>query len=145
MRHIVNRAIEILESQARYNPIKLSSPDDTKSFLRLKLADRQHEVFAVMFLDTRHCLIAYEELFRGTINQASVYPREIVKRALELNASALVCCHNHPSGSTEPSKADESITRKIKDACELLDIRLLDHIIVGLNDDSTSMAEKGLL
>jgi DNA repair protein RadC len=144
MRNIVNRAIEILESQARYHEMVANNPDDVKNYLRLKLAHLEHEVFAVMFLDNRHQLIEYEELFRGTIDGALVYPREIVKRALQLNAAALIIAHNHPSGVTEPSQADESITHRIKDACALMDIRLLDHIIVGLTD-SVSLAEQGVI
>ena len=144
MRTIIKRAIEILEAQARYHPVAISSPEDTRNYLRLKLAHLEHEVFACMFLDNRHQLIEFEELFRGTIDGASVYPRGVVKRALELNAAALIIAHNHPSGITEPSKADEAITQRIKDACALMDIRLLDHIIVGLTD-ATSLAEQGVI
>lgn len=144
MNSIVQEALRILEEKARYNPYTVSSPEDTRSFLRLKLAHLEHEVFAVMFLDNRHQLIEYEELFRGTINGANVYPREVVKRALQLNAAALILAHNHPSGVTEPSQADEKITHRIKDACALVEIRVLDHIIVGLTE-STSLAERGLI
>lgn len=141
---IVAEAIRILEDSARYNPSTISGPDDTKKFLRLKLAHLEHEVFAVIFLDNRHQTIKYEEMFRGTIDGASVYPREVVKRALQLNAAALIIAHNHPSGITEPSQADETITHRIKDACALMDIRLLDHVIVGITE-STSLAERGVL
>lgn len=144
MNLIVAEAIRILEDSARYNPFSITSPDDTKKFLRLKLADKEHEVFSVMFLDNRHQLIKYEEMFRGTIDGASVYPREVIKRALQLNAAALIIAHNHPSGITEPSKADESITIRIKDACALVDIRLLDHLIVS-ETESTSLAERGVI
>ena len=144
MNRIVKRALEILEEEARYNPLSISSPDDTRNFLRLKLAAKEHEVFACMFLDNRHQLIRYEEMFRGTIDGASVYPREVVKRALQLNAAALIVAHNHPSGVTEPSQADEAITHRIKDACALVDIRLLDHVIVGITE-STSLAERGVI
>ena len=144
MRNIVKRAIRILEDSARYNPYTISSPDDTRNLLRLKLANKEHEVFACMFLDNRHQLIVYEEMFRGTIDGASVYPREIVKRALQLNAAALIVAHNHPSGVTEPSQADESVTIRIKKACALVDIRLIDHVIVGLTE-YTSLAERGVL
>ena len=140
---IVDEAIRILEDSARYNPFTITNPDDTKKFLRLKLAHLEHEVFAVIFLDNRHQTIKYEEMFRGTIDGASVYPREVIKRALKLNAAAIIIAHNHPSGITEPSNADESITVRIKDACALVDIRLLDHIIVSATE-STSLAEKGV-
>ena len=103
---IVAEAIRILEDSARYKPYTISSPDDTKKFLRLKLAHLEHEVFAVIFLDNRHQTIKYEEMFRGTIDGASVYPRVVVKRALQLNAAALIVAHNHPSVVTEPSQAD---------------------------------------
>jgi len=119
-------------------------PDDGINFLKLKLAEKEHEVFSIMFLDNRHQLIKYEEMFRGTIDGASVYPREVVKRALQLNAAALIVAHNHPSGIPEPSMADERITIRLKDACGLVEIRLLDHIIVG-GMDTVSLAEKGIL
>lgn len=144
MNIFVEEAIRILEDSARYNPFTISNPEDTKKFLRLKRTHLEHEVFAVIFLDNRHQTIKYEEMFRGTIDGASVYPREIIKRALQLNAAALIIAHNHPSGVTEPSKADEAITLRIKDACALVDVRLLEHIIVGLTD-STSLAERGVL
>jgi len=144
MNHIVQEALRILEDSARYNPFTITSPADTKAYLRLKLAELEHEVFAVMFLDNRHQLIKFEEMFRGTIDTASVYPREIVKRALQLNAAALIVAHNHPSGTAEPSQADEQITKRIKDACALVDIRLLDHFIVTLTD-SVSLAERGVI
>lgn len=144
MNPFVSEAIRILEDSARYNPYTVSNAEDTINYLRLKLAAKEHEVFAVMFLDNRHQLIKYEELFRGTIDGASVYPREIIKRALQLNAAAIVIAHNHPSGVTEPSQADEAITTRIKDACALLEIRLLDHIIVGVTD-ATSFAERGVI
>jgi len=142
---LINQAIEVLENRARYQGVFVTScPDDTKKFLRLKLAHLEHEVFSVMFLDNRHQLIEYREMFRGTIDGASVYPREVVKLALKLNAAALIIAHNHPSGVVEPSAADESITIRIKKACELVDIRLLDHLIVSTTG-STSLAEKGIL
>jgi len=144
MNPVIDEAIRILENSARYNPFTITCPDDTKKFLRLKLAHLEHEVFSVMFLDNRHQLIEYEDMFRGTIDGASVYPREIVKRALQLNAAALILAHNHPSGITEPSQADERITHRIKDACAMMDIRLLDHVIVGLTE-STSLAERGVI
>ena len=121
----------------------LESPEATETFLRCKLDRRDHECFCVLFLDTRHRVIAYEELFTGTIDGATVYPRVVCKRALELNAAALIIAHNHPSGIPEPSLADQAITRRLKDALALLDIRLLDHFVVG--DKAVSMAARGMM
>jgi DNA repair protein RadC len=104
----------------------------------------EHEVFCCLYLDKRHRLIHFEELFRGTIDGASVHPREIVKLALQRNAAAIIIAHNHPSGVAEPSQADEMITQRVKDALGLVDIRLLDHIVVG-DGVSVSLAERGLL
>lgn len=119
-----------------------SNPATVTGFVRAQLRDYQHEVFMVLFLDTRHRLIAVEELFRGTIDGASVYPREIVKRALHHNAAALIFAHNHPSGIAEPSAADEQITGRLMRALALVDIRVLDHIIVG-SEGEVSLAERG--
>jgi DNA repair protein RadC len=110
----------------------------------MKLGTLEHETFAVLLLDARHRLIDYVELFRGTIDKASVYPREVVKLALERNAAALVLAHPHPSGAADPSQADELITRRLKDALALVDVRLLDHIIVA-GGDAISFADRGLL
>jgi DNA repair protein RadC len=122
----------------------LSSPRATCDFLIAKLRDLEHEVFCCLYLDKRHRLIEYEELFRGTIDGASVHPREIVKLALQRNSAAVIVAHNHPSGVAEPSQADELITQRLKEALGLVDIRLLDHIIVG-DGASVSLAERGLL
>lgn len=122
----------------------LSSPNDTRRFLLLKMRDLQQEVFACLFLDSKHRVVAFEEMFHGTIDSAGVYPREIIKSALAHNAAAIILAHNHPSGDTEPSLADRSVTKCIKDAAQLLDIRLLDHFIVG-DGVCFSFAEKGLL
>jgi DNA repair protein RadC len=111
----------------------LSNPRATRDFLSLKLGMLDHEVFAVIFLDKRHRVISYQEMFRGTIDGASVYPREIVKEALRLNAAALVIAHDHPSGVAEPSQADELITGRLKEALGLVDIRILDHILGGFS------------
>ncbi len=119
------------------------SPDAVKHYLQLHLASRAHEVFAVLFLDAQHRLIALEE-FRGTLTQTSVYPREVVLRALQRNAAAVVLAHNHPSGCTEPSRADELLTQTLKAALALVDVRVLDHVIVG-KGVSLSMAERGLV
>ena len=141
---VINHALNILESRMNKPIMKVDCPNDGINFLKLKLAPLEHEVFAVMFLDNRHQLIKYEEMFRGTIDGASVYPREVIKRALQLNAAALIIAHNHPSGIPEPSKADETITIRLKDACGLVQIRLLDHIVVG-GMDIVSLAERGIL
>jgi DNA repair protein RadC len=122
----------------------LGSPRATSAFLIAKLRDLEHEVFCCLYLDRRHRLIEFEELFRGTIDGASVHPREIVKLALQRNCAAIIVAHNHPSGVAEPSQADELITQRIKEALALVDIRLLDHIIVG-DGTSVSLAERGLV
>lgn len=140
---IIEDALRILSERIKRPVTYISNPNDVKTFLRLKLSEVEHEVFAVIFLDTRHGIIKYEEMFRGTVDGASVYPREVVKAALACNAAAAIFAHNHPSGVSEPSNADEAITRKLKDALVLVDVRVLDHMIVGEN--ITSMAERGML
>jgi len=122
----------------------LLNPEATRRYLITTLGDLPHEVFCCLFLDTRHRLICYEELFQGTIDGASVHPREVVRRALHHNAAAVILAHNHPSGVAEPSDADQRITRRLKQALQLVDIRVLDHLVVG---DRTvmSFAEHGLL
>ncbi len=122
----------------------LTSPDATRRYLTARLRHRQQEVFACLFLDNRHRVIRYEELFTGTIDGASVHPREVVKKALGHNAAALILAHNHPSGVAEPSTADERITARLREALALVDIRLLDHLIVG-DGEITSLAERGIL
>ncbi len=122
----------------------LSSPREAADFLSMRLRDRCREVFGCLFLDNRHQVIDYEDLFEGTVNGASVYPREVVRRALELNAAALIVAHNHPSGIAEPSDADISITRRLKEALALVDIRLLDHLVIG-DGDCVSLCERGHL
>ncbi|MFZ9335923.1 MAG: RadC family protein, partial [Burkholderiaceae bacterium] len=122
----------------------LGSPDAVKQYLQLHLGQRTHEVFAVMFLDTQNRLIALEELFRGTLTQTSVYPREVAVRALHHHAAAVVLAHNHPSGAVQPSRADEALTQSLKAALALLDVRVLDHIIVAPGQ-ALSFAERGLL
>jgi DNA repair protein RadC len=122
----------------------LASPRAARDFLRAQLRDREHEVFCCLHLDNRHRLIAFEELFRGTIDGASVHPREVVKSALARRAAAVILAHNHPSGIAEPSRADEAITLRLRDALALVDIRVVDHLIVG-GPDCTSLAERGLL
>ena len=120
------------------------APESVKQFLRLKLAGLPHEVFAVLFLDSQHRLIAMEEMFRGTLSQTSVYPREVVKRGLDLGAAAVILAHNHPSGVAEPSRSDEALTQSLKAALALVDIRVLDHMVVGMGE-AVSLAERGLI
>lgn len=122
----------------------IRSPADTESFLRARLRDLPHELFCVLYLDNRHRVLRFVEMFRGTIDGTSVYPREVVKEALTVNAAAVILAHNHPSGIAEPSQADERITRRLKSALELVDIRLLDHLIVG-DGRSTSLASRGMI
>ena len=122
----------------------LESPDAVRDYLRLQLADRQREVFACLFLDNQHRVICFEELFQGTIDSATVHPREIVKVALSHNAAAVILAHNHPSGVAEPSQADRNITLVIRDALQILDIRLLDHMVVG-DTQVISLAEQGVI
>ena len=120
------------------------TPDAVKQYLQLQLAHKNHEVFAVLFLDSQNRMLALEELFRGTLSQTSVYPREVVLRALHHQAAAVVLSHNHPSGSVQPSRADEHLTQTLKASLALVDVRVLDHIIVG-QGQALSMAEQGLL
>jgi len=124
--------------------IAFGSPAQVSDYLQMLLANQDREVFAVLYLDTRHRLIACEEMFYGTIDGASVFPREVVKKALYHNAAAAIVAHNHPSGVAEPSSADERITLRLKEALALVDIRLLDHLVVGCGS-SVSLAERGLL
>lgn len=120
------------------------TPQAVRDYLQLQLGSRPHEVFAILFLDSQHRLIALEELFRGTLTQTSVYPREVVARTLALNAASVVLAHNHPSGSAQPSRADEALTQTLKAALALIDVRVLDHFVVTSNQ-AVSMAELGLL
>jgi len=142
---LIYQALAILDSRLRTtNDVHVTSPEDTRRYLRLQLAEREAEVFCVLFLTNRHRVIAFEEMFRGTIDGATVHPREVVKQALRLNAAAVILAHNHPSGVAEPSRADEAITRRLRDALALVDVRVLDHLIVG-GCEITSLAERGLL
>ena len=121
----------------------LTSPEQTKRYLQLRLGREASEVFAALWLDNRHRVLEFTELSRGTIDGASVYPREVVKSALTFNAAACILTHNHPSGQAEPSAADRAITRRLQDALKLIDVRVLDHIVVG--SECFSFAERGLL
>jgi DNA repair protein RadC len=122
----------------------LSSPQAVRDYLRLRLQGRAHEVFIAVFLDAQNRVLEVEELFRGTLTQTSVFPREIVKRALHFNAAAIIFAHNHPSGVAEPSRADEALTRTLKHTLALVDVKVLDHFVVG-GDSAMSFAERGLL
>ena len=144
MKHpIVAQALELLACEIRHTDA-LASPDAVKDFLRLKLADRPHEVFAVLFLDAQHRVIEFQEIFRGRLTQTSVYPREVVKEALAVNAAAVIVTHNHPSGCADPSNADRSLTQTLKQALALVDVRVLDHMVVT-RERVASFAEMGLI
>ena len=140
---VINLALDILTE--RHSPGQaLTSPTDTTKYLRIKLAGYKNEVFCALFLDNRHRVLAFEELFFGTINGASVHPRVVVQRAMDINAGAVIFAHNHPSGISEPSHADRTLTIRLKDALDFVDVRVLDHIVVGAGE-TTSFAETGLL
>jgi DNA repair protein RadC len=126
------------------NADALTSPQSVREYLRISLMGRGHEVFMVLFLDAQHRLIEAEEMFRGTLTQTSVYPREVVKRSLYFNAAAVIFAHNHPSGVAQPSQADELLTRSLREALALVDIKVLDHFVIGGNA-VMSFAERGLL
>ena len=140
---IVSAALGILAKRIAKGSI-IKNMEDAKKYLAVRFADLQHEVFAIVYLTNRHAVIACDEIFRGTIDGASVYPREVVKSALQYNAAALIIAHPHPSGICEPSQADELITTRIREACALLDIRLIDHIVIS-GDRAVSFAERGML
>ncbi|HIQ07366.1 MAG TPA: JAB domain-containing protein [Thiotrichaceae bacterium] len=139
----------VVEMSRRFFSEKLARGDEltsiamVKDYLKSKLRDYQYEVFACIFLDNRHRVIEYEELFMGTIDSASVYPREVVKKVLGYNAAAIIFAHNHPSGIAEPSESDREITGRLKQALALIDVRVLDHFVIG--DEVVSFAERGLL
>ena len=148
--NIVKNAIDYLENKltrgVSENMEPFNSYSEAKRFLFLKLGGLEHEVFSVMFLDNRHRLISYNHMFRGTIDGVGVYPREVVKVALEHNAAAVIFAHNHPSGDTAPSSSDKTITDRLFGALSLFDIRIVDHIIIGVRlEDTYSFCEKGIL
>jgi DNA repair protein RadC len=140
---IIAEALAILNRRIRRSDV-LTDPASTRQYLSVKLAPLEHEVFMVIWLDTRNQIIATEELFRGTIDGASVHPREVVKGALQVNASCVIFAHNHPSGIPEPSDADRRLTTRLRDALTLVEVRVLDHFVVG-GDHTVSFAERGLL
>ena len=137
----VQEAIQIVTRHLTKKQTPLTDPSRARALAQLHLSGHEHEVFCVMWLDTKHYLIQFEQLFRGTIDGASVYPREIVKTALARNAAAAILVHNHPSGVSEPSSADVAITQRLKSALALIDVRVLDHLIVG--ETVCSLAECG--
>lgn len=140
---VISEALALLN--ARYaRGTSVGSPADCKAFVCARLGTLEHEVFAVMFLDAQLRVIEFREMFSGTLTQTSVYPREVVKAALAMNAAAVVLVHNHPSGVAEPSRADEFLTERLKSALGFIDVRVLDHLIVG-GGGATSMAERGML
>ncbi|HYW56416.1 MAG TPA: DNA repair protein RadC [Polaromonas sp.] len=140
---VLELARRALAQQLKTKPV-FDTPHAVRDYLQLQLGSRPHEIFAVLFLDSQNCLIALEELFRGTLTQTSVYPREVVVRALALNAASVVLAHNHPSGAAQPSRADEALTQTLKAALGLVDVRVLDHFVVT-RTQAVSMAEMGLL
>lgn len=140
--HIVGAASKI--TAQRLTGKTLASPAETAQYLILKLSRLEIEEFHAVFLDNRHRVISLEKLFSGTLNGAAVYPREVIKRALKLNAAAIIFAHNHPSGVAEPSQADEQLTQRLRDALALVEVRVLDHIIIG-GDSHVSFAERGLI
>ena len=141
---IIESALAILEQRAKYGPL-LDSPAAVKDYLRLSLGGLEHEEFACVWLDAQHKVISIERIFRGTLTQTSVYPREIVKLALRHNAGAVIFAHNHPSGNSNPSTADETLTRILKDALALVDVCTLDHFIITAHGQPVSFAERGLI
>ena len=140
---VLQAALRVLAGQLRSTEM-LSSPQAVRDFLRIKLGTLEHEVFAVIHLDVQHRVIEYVEMFRGTVSQTSVYPREIVKEALTRNSAALILVHNHPSGVAQPSRADEVLTQTLKSALSLVDVRVIDHLIVA-GPTILSFAERGLI
>ena len=141
--HVLAAARNAIDQKFRRGGL-FDSPATVKTYLCAKLGGLEHEIFAVLFLDHRHRLIEYIEMFRGTIDGASVHPREVVKEALRHNSGVVILAHNHPSGTTEPSQADRLITQRLREALQLVDIRVIDHVIVGGNQ-TASLAELGLL
>jgi DNA repair protein RadC len=141
---IIAQAMRIIEGRLRVAGITLTSPKAVKDYLTLHLSELEHEVFGVLWLDAQNCLITANDLFRGTLTQASVYPREVVKASLLANAAGCILYHNHPSGFAEPSRADESLTQTLKTALALVDCKVLDHMIVG-GSNVMSFAERGMI
>lgn len=141
---IIAQALEILARRMRNSGVLLDSPAVVRDWLRLRVGGKPHEEFGVIWLNARHEVVEADEMFRGTLTQTSVYPREVVKEALRINAAACILYHNHPSGAAEPSIADEMLTRTLKEALAMVDVRVLDHMVVTA-EKITSFAERGLL
>jgi DNA repair protein RadC len=141
---ILHCAEGILENKLMRSGETLTDPAASGRYLKAKLAGYPYEVFACLFLDNRHKVIAFEELFRGSIDGCSVHPREVIRRCIFHNAAAIICSHNHPSGISEVSSADKAITLRLRDALEFIDVRLLDHFVIGFGTP-TSMAQRGLI
>src|SRR5262245_43632034 len=141
---IILMALNILEHRFGLKRPVLNSPATVRDYLRLSISAREHEVFCCAFLDAQNRVIVLEEIFRGTLTQTSVYPREIVKRALHHNCAAVIFAHNHPSGVAEPSRSDEALTQALKQALALVDVKVLDHFVIGAGH-AMSFAERGLL
>ena len=141
---VIAKALSIIKRRLRKPGEAMTSPQSVKDYLTIKLAELEHEVFFTLWLDGQHRVIQFGSMFRGTMNQTSVYPREVVKEALRLNAGAVIFAHNHPSGMPEPSRADEMLTKTLQEALALVDVKVLDHIIVG-GTTTVSFAEKGLI
>ena len=144
LRDVIQEALCLLTTSMKTKPFSLTSCDAVKNYCRLNLATREHEIFGALFLDSQHRLIEFRELFRGTIDGCSVYVREVAKEALSLNAAAIIFTHNHPSGVCEPSQADIQITKKLQEALNVFDVRVLDHFIVSV-EEVVSFAERGLM
>jgi DNA repair protein RadC len=142
---LIRRALRLLEERLEYGRTVLANPQAVRDFLRLRMGELEHEVFIAIWLDAQNRLIEIEELFRGTLTQTSVYPREVVKSALAHNAGAVILAHNHPSGVISPSRADEALTASLKQSLALVDVKVLDHFIVGGAKEPLSFAERGLL
>lgn len=141
---VIARAMELLDQRLFRPGPMLGSPTDVRRYLKLKLADAANEVFAAVFLDAQNRVLAYEQLFQGSVDTVNVHPRVVLQRALAHNASGLILCHNHPSGHAEPSTADKSLTERLKGVLSYVDIRVLDHFIIG-QGEPFSFAEAGLL
>jgi len=141
---IIKQALSILESRAKNSDATLNNADSVRKYLTLKLAELEHEVFIAIYMNTRLQVIEFNEMFRGTIDGASVYPREVVKQALKVNASAVIFAHNHPSQVAEPSQADQQITKRLRDILELIEVRVIDHFVIG-GSNIISFSERGLL
>jgi DNA repair protein RadC len=141
---LIERALKCLEKRLCYGSVLLDSASAARAYLQLQLAEEKNEVFAVLFLNNSHRLLAFEKMFRGTVNETAVYPRQIVQKVLEHNASAILIAHNHPSGDCSPSVADREITLKLQTIFDTIDVKVLDHFIVSC-PNSYSFAEHGLL